>query len=122
RIGKIDCAVHQALVDSLLEWPELKPERGAGDAVGPRDQPARRVEARGEPVVAGRPVESVAHVVLARPDDLYRNPHRLRHEYGLRDEVRLQPAPEPAAREHGVDPDLLLRQAGEIRGDALRIT
>src|SRR2546430_4432814 len=35
---------------------------------------------------------------------------------------RLQPAPEPAAREHGVDADLLPGQAGEIRGDALRIT
>ncbi len=63
----------------------------ADDAVLPRDRQAVGIEPRADHVVGARPIVAAAHVVLARPDDLDRNPRRLRdldrflHEVGRRD-------------------------------------
>ena len=121
RVGQVDRAIHEAVVDALLQRSEFESQRRAGDAVRPGDQPPGSVEPRAEPVVARGPVKPVAHVVLARPDDFHRRSDGLGHSHRLGDEVRLEPPPESAPREGRVNADLLFRQSGDGGRHALSV-
>ena len=119
-VRQVRRTVDQRPVDALVERPELEEDGRRHDAVRPGHRGARGIETRRELVVRCRAIEPVLHVVLARPDHFHRGAHGLGYPHRLRDEVRLEPAPEPAAQEGGVDGHLLFRQAGELRRHFLR--
>src|SRR6266511_2918196 len=88
--------------------------------MGPRDRLVLRVEPRRELIVRRGTIKPVLHVVLARPDHLHRRIHRLRDAHGLGNKIRLEPPPETATEQRGVNPDLLDRHTGRLGGDLLR--
>ena len=80
--------------------------------VQPRRDAAVGVQPGREAGHAGRAVEVVRGVLVARPEALHRHAgHGPGHLRGQRDEVGVQPAAETAADEHGVHPHLLVGQA-----------
>ena len=78
------------------------------------------VERRFHHVVRRGPIEVVAHVVFARPDQLDRATHLLRHERCFRHEVGNAAAAKTAAHQRGVYGDLVARDAERVRGQRLR--
>ncbi len=72
----------------------------AGGPYLPGDRHAVGVEAGGHPGGCHRAVEVVAHVLLARPNELHRLADLLRDQHRLPHEVLKDPAPAEAAAEH----------------------
>ena len=66
-----------------------------------------------------RPVEVMTEVLLSRPDELDGLFHRHRDDERLFDEVREQPASEPAADEGTMNEDLVRGEAGDLGGNRL---
>jgi len=67
------------------------------EVISPRDNLARRVEATGEVVKAGRPIEVVLDVVFTRPQELHRHAGDLRDPCGLHHVIVVQTPAEAAA-------------------------
>ena len=82
-------------------------DRGAGNAVVPRNRHALLIEAGGEPIVVIGPIDIVLDVFFAAPHDLHRSVDLLGDRHGLRDAVNVQPPAEAAADQMIVHLDLV---------------
>ncbi len=78
-------------------WQPTGQDRRTHEAVRPRDWPAARVQAGGDPVVVVGPVDVVLDVFLTAPNDFHGPVDLPRDAHGLGDVVDLQAAAEAAA-------------------------
>jgi hypothetical protein len=95
---------------------KLSPSPNDTRVVAPGDEPSGRVDATFEPVVAGRPVEALRHVVLARPLHLDRHPDLTGDPGRLDQIVVVQPTAEATAHPQEVQGDVFLGDAQQLRG------
>src|ERR1700730_16328793 len=85
----------------------------------PGTWPAFLVEPRLEQVVVIGAIDVVLGIFLARPNDLHRPIHLLGDAHGLDHAVDIQAPAEAAAEILVVNPDFVLRQAGNLAGRGL---
>jgi hypothetical protein len=115
--------ISEALNEKFGTKPAGKPAAGYGVfganfSPSPNDEIARRVEAALEVVVAGGPVEVVAEIVFARPQQLDRRAvHLARDPRGFRHVVVEDAAAHAAPHAHEVDRDVALLHAERLRDD-----
>ena len=93
----------------------LSINRRPNDAMSKCNRPAVLVERSAEFVQADRTIGGAAHVVFARPDDLYRRVYRLRDQRSLDRVVVLEPSAETSAEQSDIDFDLFGLQAEQRR-------
>ncbi len=103
---------HPLRVTHLSRIAELARRRG--HAVRPPGHLSLRIHRRAQLVHPERTIEVVRHVVLARPHQLDRLPHRLRHLHRLAHEVVAEPPPEATPRPRQLHLDRRARNPGQF--------